>query len=198
MSAILPRKDTDELIFHGERVDLVLRSMPLPAGRVRQREVVLHPGAVIILPVLPDGRIVLIRNRRHTVDEVLLELPAGTLERDETGKTEDPVGCAARELIEETGYRAGRLEGLGWFYTSPGILTEKMWAFVATELAPGRQELEETEQIEVEVLEKDAVLRFIRENRIVDAKTIATVLKYFIGPETHPMDIQATGPRHAG
>ena len=102
---------------------------------------------------------------------------------------EDPVGCAARELVEETGYRAGKLAALGWFYTSPGILTEKMWAFVATELQLGHQDLDENEQIEVVVLGKDEVLRFIRENRIVDAKTIATLLKYFIGLESSPKNV---------
>ena len=186
MSAQLPRKASDQLLFHGPRVDFILRPVNLRSGGSVLKEVVLHPGAVIILPVLNDGRIVMIRNRRHTLDEVLLELPAGTLERDEYAVSEDPLGCAGRELIEETGYRAGKIESVGWFYTSPGILTEKMWAFVATELEQGRQELEENEQIEVELVSREDAIRFIRENRIVDAKTIATLLKYFIGPNGNP------------
>jgi ADP-ribose pyrophosphatase len=181
MSAPLPRSDGDELIFHGERVDFVLRPQQTSSGRVRKREVVLHPGAVIILPILDDGRIVMIRNRRHTVHETLLELPAGTLERDAGGMAEDPLACAARELTEETGYRAAKVAPFGWFYTSPGILTEKMYAFVATGLTAGPQALEDSEQIEVAVMRPEEVRRDIQENRIVDAKSIATLLKYLVG-----------------
>jgi len=181
MSAPLPLSAGDKLIFHGSRVDFVLRPTVSAAGKPLTREVVLHPGAVIILPVLQDGRIVLIKNRRHTVHETLLELPAGTLERDAAGVTEDPLACAVRELTEETGYRAEKVASFGWFYTSPGILTEKMYAFIATGLTAGDQALEENEQIEVAVMTAEEALRLIRENRIVDAKTIATVLKYLVG-----------------
>src|ERR1700677_726027 len=90
------------------------------------REVVVHPGAVVILAIQKDEMVLLISNRRHAVGEVLLELPAGTLE-----KGEDPMNCAGRELIEETGYIAGRLVALPTFYSSPGILTERMYPFVA-------------------------------------------------------------------
>jgi ADP-ribose pyrophosphatase len=180
MSAMLPRCDGDELLFHGPRVDFILRPQTTKSGRVRQREVVLHPGAVIILPVLDDGRIVLIRNHRHTVHETLLELPAGTLERDANAVPEDPLACATRELTEETGYRAAKIEPFGWFYTSPGILTEKMYAFIATGLTPGAQELEDNEQIEVAIMSPDQVRNSIQENRIIDAKSIATLLKYMM------------------
>ena len=176
----------DQLIHKGDRVDLVLRTVGTNSGKTQVREVCLHRGAVIILPVLQDGRIVLIRNRRHTVFDTLLELPAGTLEyAADTGEpgdpTEDPAGAAARELTEETGYTAGNISPFGWFYTSPGILTEKMYAFIATELSAGQQELEDNEQIQVELATKEQVLHLIQENRIVDAKTIATLLKYFVG-----------------
>jgi len=164
----------DEVIYRGQRVDLVLRRMTTSSGTVRQREVLVHPGAVIILPLLADGRVVMIRNRRHTVLDELWELPAGTLE-----KGEDPQLCAGRELIEETGYTAGQIDPLGWFYTSPGILTEKMYVFVATQLSQGQQELEDNEQIRVEPVGTDQLRTMIRANQIVDAKTIATLLKYF-------------------
>jgi ADP-ribose pyrophosphatase len=178
---MLPRSSGDQLLFHGPRVDFILRPVVQRSGQVRQREVVLHPGAVIILPILGDGRIVMIRNRRHTVHETLLELPAGTLERDAAGITEDPRACATRELTEETGYQAQNVEPFGWFYTSPGILTEKMYAFVATGLTPGTQALEDGEQIEVALQPQEEILRLIRENLIVDAKSIATLLKYLVG-----------------
>ena len=178
------RVGSDELIYKGDRVDLVRRTVRTNSGGAQVREVCLHRGAVIILPVLGDGRIVLIRNRRHTVFDTLLELPAGTLEyAAATGEpgdpTEDPALAAARELTEETGYTAGNILPFGWFYTSPGILTEKMYAFIATELSAGRQELEDNEQIQVELAAPEHVLRMIQENRIVDAKSIATLLKYF-------------------
>jgi ADP-ribose pyrophosphatase len=176
---VLGALPTDRLIHAAKRATLVLRSIPTHSGIPLAREVVVHPGAVIILPILADGRIVLIRNRRHTVHQELLELPAGTLEKKPDGTPEDPARCAARELVEETGYSARNLAPFGWFYTSPGILTEKMYAFIATDLAPGAQHLEDNEQIRVELLDESTVLRLIRENRIVDAKTIATVLKYF-------------------
>jgi ADP-ribose pyrophosphatase len=164
---------TDKIVYAGSRVSMALRSVRLSNGKQIQREVVLHPGAVIILPILADGRIVLIENARHTVGESLLELPAGTLE-----KGEPPDVCAGRELEEETGYRAARIESLGWFYTSPGILTEKMYAFVAQELTPGPQALEENETISVRPTPVREVVELIESNSIVDGKTIAVILKY--------------------
>ena len=177
----LPQAPGDQLLYHGNRVDFILRPVTTSSGRSITREVCLHPGAVIILPVLDDGRIVMIRNRRHTVFEELLELPAGTLERDASGQIEDPAPCAARELTEETGYTAATIDPFGWFYTSPGILTEKMYAFIATGLIAGHQQLEDNEQIRVEPLPPATILQLIRENRIVDAKSIATLLKYLTG-----------------
>ncbi len=101
-----------------------------PQGKTHHYDVVVHPGAVVILPVLADGRIVLIRNHRYTVEEELWELPAGTMEPDES-----PVETAKRELEEEAGYSAGRLTLLAEYYTSPGFTTELMRAYLATELS---------------------------------------------------------------
>jgi ADP-ribose pyrophosphatase len=169
---ILPQ---DKLIYKGSRIDLVVRPMTTTSGKTQQREVAVHPGAVIILPLLDDGRIVLIRNQRHTVNQELLELPAGTLE-----PPEDPAVCAARELTEETGYTAGSITPFGWFYTSPGILTEKMYVFIATQLTLGQQDLEDNEQILPYPVTQSDALSLIRQNLIVDAKSIATLLKYVV------------------
>jgi len=177
----------DQVIYKGERVELVLRKVRTNSGKEITREVCLHPGAVIILPVAKNGEIVMIRNRRHTVFEELLELPAGTLERKADGMPEDPALCASRELTEETGYTAETLEPFGWFYTSPGILTEKMYAFVARGLTAGAQDLEDNEQIRVERIPPEQALALIRENRIVDAKTIATLLRYLMGRVGGPL-----------
>lgn len=139
-------------------------------GSTKDRLVIRHPGAVVLLPILDDGRIVLIRNRRFTIDRELLELPAGTLEGD------DPMEAARRELIEETGYRCGRIEALGWFYASPGICDEVMHAFVARDLEPGEQALEPTEEIEVVTMTPDEVDAAIANGELVDGKTLATLL----------------------
>ncbi|NNM87108.1 MAG: NUDIX hydrolase [Phycisphaerae bacterium] len=163
----------DRIVYHGSRVDMVLRTVTTTSGKQIEREIVVHPGSVIILPVLRDGNLVLIRNLRHTVGGDLWELPAGTLE-----KGEDPARCAERELTEETGYRAAEIVPFGWFYTSPGILTEKMFAFIAAGLSAGTQALEDNETIQVEIVTPDHTLAMIRDNKIVDAKTIAIVLKY--------------------
>jgi ADP-ribose pyrophosphatase len=171
----MPTEPTDQVVYKGQRVDMVLRKVRTSSGKQIVREVVVHPGAVIILPVLADGSIVMIENLRHTLNEKLWELPAGTLE-----KGEDPALCAERELEEETGYRAKQITAFGWFYTSPGILTEKMYAFVATGLEPGPQALEENENITVMPKSPEQIRGMIRENRIVDGKTIAVLLKYLI------------------
>jgi ADP-ribose pyrophosphatase len=144
-------------------------------GGERAYEVIAHPGAVVMLPVLDErNRIILIRNYRHSVEKELWELPAGTL--DVPG--EDPRDAAMRELEEETGYQAGSMRPLGQFFTSPGILTELIRAYVAADLKKTQQRLEATEQIAVEVVNFTDAVAMIRDGRIEDAKTIATLLMW--------------------
>jgi ADP-ribose pyrophosphatase len=163
-----------QVVYNGKKVRLELHHLEDPGtGKRHKREVVVHPGAVVVLPVLPDERILLIRNYRYAVGESLLELPAGTLERGE-----EPINCAGRELIEETGYTAGRIKPIGSFFTSPGILSERMYAFAAYDLRPGRQALEEGEQIELSPTAWDDVIDMIHSGTIRDAKTIAAVLMF--------------------
>lgn len=95
-------------------------------GQEHERDVVLHPGAVTVVALLPDRRMLLVRQYRHPAGEVLLELPAGTLDRHDGGGTEDPLAAAKRELFEETGHRAANWRRLAEFYTAPGFATEKM------------------------------------------------------------------------
>lgn len=137
-------------------------------GRVIPRDLVAVADAVVILPVLDDGSVVLIRNERFSVNESLWELPAGKIDPGET-----PDQAAARELTEETGYSAGRLVQLGGFYTSPGCLTEYIHAYLAEGLAPGPQELEGYETIQVQVTTGEVFVEMIRSGQIHDAKTIA-------------------------
>ena len=161
----------DGVVAKGYRV-----GVRMPDGRVMPRDFLHYNGAAVILPVLDDGSIVLIRNRRFAVDEELWELPAGMLEPGE-----DPVVCAVRELVEETGYRAGKIEKLGWFYTGPGTTDEKMHAFLATGLARGEQALEAYEQIRVEVVAEEQVRRMIADGTLHDGKSIAALAYYWLG-----------------
>ena len=144
-----------------------------PTGVEFARDIVRHPGSVVIVPVLEDGRICLIKNFRIAVDKHLLELPAGTLEASEL-----PRDCAGRELIEETGYRAGQIELLTSFYAAPGILDEYMRLFLATDLTAGDPAREPGEQIENLVVSLDDAVEMIRCGEIEDAKTIVGLLMY--------------------
>ena len=146
-------------------------------GTRSRREIVRHPGAAAILPVVDDGHICLIRNFRVSVGKTLVEIPAGTLERGE-----DPQAAAHRELAEETGYRAERMDPLLAFYLSPGIMDERIHLFAATGLTLGSAVREPGEQIENLVTTWDQALRLIEEGDIQDAKTIVGILAYLRWP----------------
>ncbi len=140
-------------------------------GTEIRRAFIRHPGAVLIVPELEEERFVLIRNRRVAVGQAIWEFPAGTLESGEP-----PAVTAARELTEETGYVAGRIEPLGTFYTSPGFTDELMHVFVARELVSGEQQLESHEEIEVETRGRADVEAMIRSGEFIDGKSIAALL----------------------
>jgi len=142
-------------------------------GRKHVHQIVRHPGAVAMVPVLGDGRICLIENYRLSVRQKLLELPAGTREPDE-----DPAETARRELVEETGYRAGRIEPIARFFMSPGILNEQMHLFLATELTPGQQDLQGGEQITPRPTTWNEAVRMMQEGQIRDAKTLVGLFYY--------------------
>jgi ADP-ribose pyrophosphatase len=162
-----------EVLLVASRFRVERRVQATPDGRQHAREVVIHPGAVTIVPILADGRICLIRNVRIAVEETLIELPAGTLDAGE-----DPRQTAHRELIEETGYHAQQIEPLCQFFMSPGILNERMFVFVATGLTPGPMALEAGEQIEPLLVTRDESLELIEIGQIRDAKSIAALLFY--------------------
>jgi ADP-ribose pyrophosphatase len=162
-----------QVIFRGKKVQLELHRLEDETGAQATREICVHPGAVVVLPLLSDGRVILIRNYRYSVGQVLIELPAGTLE-----KGEDPMSCAGRELLEETGYLAGRIRPIGSFFSSPGILTEKLYAFAAYDLEQRHSALEEGEEIEVMPVTWEQAFELIGDGQIADAKTIATLLMF--------------------
>lgn len=136
-------------------------------GQTYIREVVHHRGSAVILPVLDDGNVALVRQYRHPAVKYLLELPAGTLNDHER-----PEDGAARELEEELGLRAGKMEKLSEFFVSPGFCEEKMWLYLATDLTETAQRLEEDEFLEVIRLPFDRALQMITDGEIEDAKTI--------------------------
>ncbi len=131
----------------------------------------------MILPVVDAQQVCLIRNFRVAIDQPLIELPAGTLEANER-----PLECAARELIEETGYRANQLRQLTSFYAAPGILDEMMHLFLATDLTPGPPQREVGEEIENLVVDWNEALDMIQLGQIRDAKTIVGLLFYHQWP----------------
>ncbi len=169
-----------QVIYTGQRVRLELHHLEDHAGHRIIKEVCVHPGAVVILPFLDDQTILLIKNRRYTIAQSLIELPAGGIE-----KGESPMNCAGRELQEETGHLAGRIQPLWNFYTSPGILSEKMYAFAAYDLHKTASALEAGEDIQIMPTPFQQAIDMIRDGEIIDGKTIATLLMYqtFKSPE---------------
>lgn len=139
------------------------------------RELVVHPGSVVIIPILNDktNNIILIKQFRYAINKTILELPAGTLKKNET-----PLSCAKRELQEETGYRAKFFKKIAEFYPSPGIMTEKMHLFIAKNLVKSKQNFDIDEKIKVIVINLDKTIKMILKGHIKDAKTISGLLLY--------------------
>ena len=163
-----------KLLHEGRHFSFLRDEVELPNGFRTFRDIVRHPGAVAIVPVLPDGRVVLVRQYRYAAGKELLEVPAGTLEPGEP-----VIDCAQRELIEETGYEAGTLKPLLSCYVAPGYSSEVIHFFVASDLREAVGEAEPDEEIAVERLEPREVVGMMAENVIEDAKTIIGVLSLF-------------------
>jgi len=165
----------DEVVYRGKVATVHRVGLRMRDGEVVPRDFIHHSGAAVVLPVLENGDIVLIRNYRFAVDEHLLELPAGILEDGE-----NPLACAARELKEETGYTAGQIEQLCWFYSTPGCTDEVIHAYLATRLTDGAQKLDRYEDITVEILPDDEARKMVFDGRIHDGKTVAALATYWL------------------
>lgn len=163
-------KETEQ-IYAGRVVGLSRETVVLPGGKEAVREVVQHPGAVAMAPMLSPTEVILLRQFRYPAGKTIWEIPAGTLEPGET-----PLECAKRELIEETGYRAGKMEPIGGFFTTPGFCNEFLHLFLATELEPFESNLDKDEQIVTHRMSFDEALRKIESGEIVDAKTLVGLL----------------------
>lgn len=144
-----------------------------PSGLEATREIVVHHGSVVVLPVLPDGRIVLIRQYRYAAGQYLWELVAGHKEPGE-----NPIAGARRELREETGYRARRIKKLLDVFPSPGLLGERMEIFLAEGLTKGKARPEDDEKITQQIVTLREAERWIRSGKIRDAKSVSGILYY--------------------
>ncbi|OGC05104.1 hypothetical protein A2276_04085 [candidate division WOR-1 bacterium RIFOXYA12_FULL_43_27] len=157
--------------YKGRMINMKDVEVMLPDGKVSRREIVEHPGAVIIVAITDKKEIVLIKQYRKPVEEVIIEIPAGLVNKGE--KLEE---AAKRELKEETGYTAGKIKKALSSYTSPGYSTEMIHYFIATELEKGAQGFDEDENIDAFLLSLDEAKRQIKEGKIKDNKTIVGIM----------------------
>jgi ADP-ribose pyrophosphatase len=160
-----------EIVYKGRKIEVALDTSTGPNGETIRRDMILHPGAVVILPVIDREHICLLRNFRFVTGETLWEVPAGTLEADE------PIEKAAeRELLEETGYRAKRWRYVNYYYASPGVMNERLHLFVAEDLTPGQATPEADEDLEAKTVRWDDAMRMALDGTIKDAKTVTAIL----------------------
>ena len=155
----------------GFRVRVSSERVALPNGVTLLLDVVRHPGAAAVVPFLSDDEVLLIRQYRHAAGGTILEVPAGKLDAGET-----PEVCVRRELQEEAGQRAGRIEGVGWIWTTPGFTDEKIYLFAAFDLAPVPQQLDDDEVIELVPTSLSRALEMVWSGEINDAKSALALL----------------------
>lgn len=160
-----------KLVFEGKVLNLKVDTVNLPNGKQAVREVVVHPGAVAVVAVTDADELVLIKQFRYPVGQVIWEIPAGKLE-----KGEDPLSCAQRELAEETGHGAEQWKHLSTFFTTPGFSDEIMYIYLASGLHTDKQTADDDEFIELHYIPFAEALRMISDGEIKDAKTIAGIL----------------------
>lgn len=159
--------------YEGAIITVREEDVRLPDGRIVGREMVTHPGAVGIVGITREGKVVLVEQYRNPVKRTLLEIPAGKL-----SPGEDPAGCAMRELAEETGYRVRTLTKVAEYFTTPGFSNERFHTFLATDIVPGDPEPDGEEEVAMRVVEMPwaEAVRAAREGRIEDGKTLVGLL----------------------
>lgn len=154
-------------IYEGKLLNLRVDTVEIPDKKYSKREIVEHPGGVAVIPVTSDNSIILVKQYRKAIERFLLEIPAGKLELNE-----EPRETATRELKEETGYEAKKIEYLLEFYTSPGFSNEKIYLFLATDLIEGEATPDSGEFIEMEKYNIDDLIKMVERGEIIDSKTI--------------------------
>jgi ADP-ribose pyrophosphatase len=159
------------VIYRGLKIDLALQSVELADGSIAEREVVVHAGAVALVPIIDRNHVCLVKNHRHAIGQTLLEVPAGTI-----NKGEAPLQTAERELAEETGFRAGRLSAVGDWFVSPGVMTERMFLFLCEDLTPGATDHQPDERLEPVIVPWNEALAMVHDGRINDAKSMLGLL----------------------
>lgn len=162
-------------IFQGKIISLQVDTVKLPNGGEATREIIRHPGAVAVLALTPDDRMLVVEQYRKPLEKSQIEIPAGKLDPGE-----EPEQCARRELVEETGYTCGSLRHLSSFYTSPGFADELLHLYVAEELTKGEAQPDEDEFLEIEAITLEQAQQYMAEGRISDAKTIMAVYAWQI------------------
>jgi len=171
MSTLKENKISSKIIYQGRLLDVRIDEVSLPNGNTSTREWIKHPGAVCIIPRLPDNRIALIRQYRYPVKKEMIELPAGKLEENE-----NPEACAKREMEEEIGYRTEKLTLLTHFHPAVGFADEIMGLYLAESLVKTAPNQDEDEFLELMPTPLDEALKMIWEGKIIDAKTIIGLL----------------------
>jgi ADP-ribose pyrophosphatase len=159
-------------IYRGRTFNVDVDQVRLPNGRRVEMELVHHRGAAAVVPVLEDGTVLLVRQYRYATGGWLLEIPAGKLDGGES-----PESCAGREAEEEVGYRPGKLEPLGWIWSTPGFADEKIWLFLATGLESTKQGLEEDEVLQIERMPLQEAIDKAASGEIHDAKSAVALLR---------------------
>lgn len=172
----IPKRVRRKHLFKAATFDLFEQILDFGPGRRRIAwYMITHPGASSVLPILDDGRIVMLRQYRPAIRKWMWEVPCGTL-----GKGEGPLDCAARELAEEAGY-SGRLSPLPVFYSAPGFCDERMYCYIADRLEPAPLNRDLDERIVVHRMRPERVRRLLETGKIEDAKTLICLLSYFLG-----------------
>jgi ADP-ribose pyrophosphatase len=168
-----PQVLSSQIVYEGKVFGIRRDEVIEPTGVRTTREMITHPGSVVVLPVLPDGRVLLIQQYRYAARQFLWELVAGRMDGGET-----PMEGAARELKEETGYTAKKLKIFLEFFPTPGFLEEKMYLLLAEGLTPGEATPEDDEKIITRAYTYKQLDEMLRKKKLQDAKTIAGVLYY--------------------
>ncbi|KEO82381.1 NUDIX domain-containing protein [Tumebacillus flagellatus] len=167
---LIEKQLDSETVYEGSFITVTVQTVELPNGKLAKRDVVLHPGAVTVLAITADDKILLVNQFRKATNRLLIETPAGKLEPGE-----DPLTSAKRELEEETGYQAAEWKHFSSFYTSPGFADELMHSYIATDLTKSQQNLDDDEFLDVLHVSAEEAEQMVQDGRIADAKTIALI-----------------------